>query len=309
MNPIFVKKSDGTDEQFDIIKLEESLSRSGAQPTVIDKIIRTITEDLKNRSEKLGNKAVCDVTAIYKQAFSMLKKMSVSAAARYSLRRSIMEIGPTGFPFEEFVAELFKAQGMQTLTDQMVLGKCVPHEVDVVAWNKKKLLMAEVKYHNELAGKTDLKVALYVKARFDDLQNNTFRYGGKERKMTKGILVTNTKFSSTAIQYGECANLNMLGWNYPYKHNLHDMIIDADLLPVTVLTTLSQSEKKMFLANNIVLSRQLGDFGLLKSYGFDDIKAQLVMREVYAFCRDCIKPGELILVNKDAENKKNEPVL
>ena len=261
MNPIFVKKSDGTDEEFDVMKLKESLVKSGAQPTVIDKIIRTVTEDLKSRSEKLGKKAVCDVTQIYKQAFLMLKKMSISAAARYSLRRSIMEIGPTGFPFEEFVAELFKAQGYQTLTDQMVLGKCVPHEVDVIAWNKKKLIMAEVKYHNELAGKTDLKVALYVKARFDDLSENKYQYteGTPARKLDEGWLVTNTKFTESAINYSACVKLNLLSWNYPHQGNILDLIEEKKLHPVTCLTSLTASDKKFLIGRKLLLCKDLYD--------------------------------------------------
>ena len=259
MNPIYIKKSDGTNEEFDIMKLKESLVRSGAQPTVVDKIIRTITEDLKGKSEKLGNKAVCNVTEIYKQAFVMLKKMSVSAAARYSLRRSVMEIGPTGFPFEEFVAELFKAQGYETLTDQMVLGKCVPHEVDVIAWNKKKLIMAEVKYHNELAGKTDLKVALYVKARFDDLSQNKYQYteGTPARKLDEGWLITNTKFTESALTYSECSKLNLLSWNYPKKGNILDLIERYKLHPVTCLTSLASSDKKFLIGRKIMLCKDL----------------------------------------------------
>jgi hypothetical protein len=297
---IYIIKADGTRELFDREKLEKSLRKNGTERELAESIVSKVEKDIVDGST---------TKEIYRQAFGMLKKGQRPTALKYSLRKAVAELGPSGFPFEKYVAEIFKAQGYQVVTDQIAMGKCVPHEVDVVAFNENELVMMEAKFHTDFGTPSDLKVVLYVKARFDDLQNNSFRYGGKERKMTKGILVTNTKFSSTAIQYGECANLNMLGWNYPYKHNLHDMIIEFDLLPVTVLTTLSQSEKKMFLANNIVLSRQLGDFGLLKSYGFDDIKAQMVMKEVYTFCRDCIKPGELILVEKDTENKKNEPIL
>jgi len=100
----------------------------------------------------------------------------------------------------------------------------VPHEVDVVAYNAKKLIMIEAKFHNELGTKSDLKVVLYIKARFDDLAENVFNYGGQNRKITDSWLVTNTKFSSTAIHYGVCKNLTMIGWNYPEKGNLQDMI-------------------------------------------------------------------------------------
>ena len=89
------------------------------------------------------------------------------------------------------------------------------------------------------------------------------------------------------------------------------MIESLNLVPLTVLTTLSQSEKKMFLANDIVLSKQLGDFGLLKSYGFDDIKAQNVVKEVYDLCKECVGPEELIKIQELAVKspEKNEPIL
>jgi hypothetical protein len=128
--------------------------------------------------------------------------------------------------------------------------------------------------------------------------------------MTKGMLITNTNFSSTAIQYGECVHLNMVGWNYPQEKNLHHIIESLNLVPLTVLTTLTQTEKKMFLANDIVLSKQLGDFGLLKSYGLDDIKARAIVREVYDLCKECVGEEELKNIIRDIENKnKNEPIL
>lgn len=283
MNPIFIKKYDGSREQFDVIKLEESLAKSGAQPTVIDKIIRTITEDLKNRSNKLDKEPTFEVSEIYKSAFSMLKKMSVSAAARYSLRRSVMEIGPSGFPFEEFVAEIFRAQGYEAITDQMVLGKCVPHEVDVVAWNKKKLIMAEVKYHNELAGKTDLKVALYVKARYDDLSKNKYQYGEgtNPRKLNEGWLVTNTKFTETAITYAECAGLKLLSWNYPKDNDLLEIIEKYKLHPVTCLTSLNTAEKKMLIDRKIILCKELYENKeAMKELGMSESKIFKVYSEI-----------------------------
>jgi len=116
------------------------------------------------------------------------------------------------------------------VTDQTVLGKCIPHEVDVVAYNDKELIFCEAKYHNELGTKSDVKVALYIKARFDDLKHGTFDYGSPGRALTEGLLITNTKFSTTAIQYGKCENLRMIGWNYPEKGNLRDLIMESPKL-------------------------------------------------------------------------------
>jgi hypothetical protein len=119
--------------------------------------------------------------------------------------------------------------------------------------------MVEAKFHNELGTKSDLKVALYIKARFDDLQENVFNYGGKDRKITDSWLVTNTKFSSTAIHYGQCKNLTMIGWNYPEKGSLQDMIEEEVLLPVTCLVSLSDSEKRDLLVHRVVLCSALKD--------------------------------------------------
>ena len=190
---------------------------------------------------------------IYQHAFAVLQKISRPVARSYSLRRAVMDLGPSGFPFEDFIAEILRAKGFKCKTRETVLGGCVPHEVDVVAYNKKKLIMIEAKFHNELGTKSDLKVALYIKARFDDLVENVFNYGGVNRRITDCWLVTNTKFSSTAIHYGVCKNLTMIGWNYPEKGNLQDMIEDEALHPITCLVSLSTADKRTLLNGKIVL--------------------------------------------------------
>jgi hypothetical protein len=298
---VYIIKSDGARELFDREKLLRSLRKIGTEKDLAEKIVVKVEGDLTEGHT---------TKEIYRQAFTLLKKHQRPVALRYSLKRAIADLGPSGFPFEDYVAEIFKAQGYQAVTDQIAMGTCVPHEIDVVAFNDTELIMSEAKFHTDFGTHSDLKVALYIKARFDDLQNSSFKYGGKERKMTKGMLITNTNFSSTAIQYGECAHLNMVGWNYPRNNNLHQVIENLKLVPITVLTTLSQTEKKMFLANRIVLSKQLGDFGLLKSYGFDDLKARMVIKEVYDLCEDCVGPEELAVIQKGAsEKQKNEPIL
>lgn len=212
-----ILKANGVREAFVPEKLEFSLMRAGATPEAIEHVLGRIQNELRDGMT---------THEIYDHAFKALAEYKTPVAQRYSVRRALMEMGPTGFPFEDLVAEILKTKGFETLTRQTVLGGCVPHEIDVVAWNEKKLLMVEAKYHNELGTKSDLKVALYVKARIDDLKHNVFNYGGKDRKLTEGWLITNTKFSSTAIHYGICQNLVMIGWNYPERGNLQDMIVE-----------------------------------------------------------------------------------
>ncbi len=268
---IFIVKADGTKEEFNPAKLENSLLRAGADHSTVDEIVTHVAGELKDGMS---------TSQIYKHAFFLLDKKQRPVATRYSLRRAIMDLGPSGFPFEDFIGHILREKGYEVLVGQMVLGGCVEHEVDVVAWNENKLIMAEAKFHNELGIKSDLKIALYVKARFDDLKENVFMYG-KERKLDEGWLITNTKFSTTAIHYAECKGLVLIGWNYPKQGNLQDMIVDSGLHPITCLTTLTGSQKKMLLARGIVLCKNIKeDESVLRSLGINKEKSNKIIEEI-----------------------------
>jgi transcriptional regulator NrdR family protein len=276
--------SDGSLEKFSVKKLERSLIKSGADLQLAGRVVDTIVKDIEKGvcdpdSPKGG---ACSVNAVYARAFEMLKEVSKVVAARYSLRRSIMQFGPTGFPFEEYISELYRAYGYNTLTGQVVFGGCVPHEVDVVAWKEDELIMAELKYHNDISGKTDLKTALYVKARYDDLKDNIFKYEGmKDRKIDKWVLVTNTRFTDTAINYAQCKGMDLLSWSYPEENNLFSMIERAKLHPVTCLITLSSNEKQQLLQNKVVLCKSIyQNVSILEKLGFSKEKIEAVLEEV-----------------------------
>lgn len=270
---VTIIKSTGEREPFDPGKLDASLSRAGAPEHIRKDIIDHVVLELKDGMS---------TSQIYKHAFFLLKGASKPAAARYSLRRAVMDLGPSGFPFEKFIAGIFQEKGYETLTGQIVKGKCVEHEVDVVAWNENKLVMVEAKFHNNLGIKSDVKVALYVKSRFDDLHGVTYHYG-RDRELDEGWLVTNTKFSRSAVEYGECQNLRLIGWNYPAKGNLQDMIEDAGLHPLTSLTSLAKREKAALLTQGVVLAKTLRtDPTILEGLGFSQSKIAKVNEELRA---------------------------
>jgi len=270
-NNIQVLKADGSREFFDSGKLEQSLRRTGVSENTVNRISDHIQAELINDMS---------TSDIYRHAFSLLAQSQRGAAVRYSLRRALAGLGPSGFPFEDYMAELFKARGWQAETGRTFKGKCVPHEVDVVAWKKDELVMAEVKFHNELGYKTDLKVALYVKARMDDLSGVFYNIGGSEQKLRAGYLITNTKFTETAIQYGLCAGLNLLGWNYPDKGGLEDLIEEANLHPLSCLTTLTNNEKKELFGRGVVLCRTIVENkNILTSLNISEQKMDEVISE------------------------------
>lgn len=269
---LMILKANGKREKFEPEKLKISLLRSGATEKAVKEVLSHILPELHK-----------DMTTreIYEHAFSVLKEISRPVARSYSLRRAVMSLGPSGFPFEDFVAEILRAKGFKCKTRQTVLGECVPHEVDVVAYNETKLVMVEAKFHNQLGTNSDLKVTLYIKARFDDLKGNVFNYDGRDRHITDCWLITNTKFSSTAIHYGVCQNLTMIGWNYPEKGNLQNMIEEEALHPVTCLVSLSDRDKKVLLAGGVVLCSDIKkDSTLLNKFLGKDFDINPVINEI-----------------------------
>ena len=240
--PVIVK-ADGSTEIFDPTRLVVSLERSGAGEHTAKRIAETITDTVV---PGISSKE------IYTRAFALLRKEARPIAARYALRRALLELGPTGHPFEDFVSHLFLAEGWQVATRKIIQGKCVAHEVDLYASHPEQntFLAAELKYHNDPGYKTDLKVALYVKSRFDDI----FSCDQKVRAcpIDRGLLITNTKFTSEAIVYAECAGVELLGWGYPIHDTLFMRMNRAKIYPVTSLTGLSHAEKRLLIEQGTI---------------------------------------------------------
>jgi len=268
---VSITKSDGTKQIFEEEKLINSLKRVGASDDAIDDVVDEVEKEMREGMT---------TNDIYGRAFFLLRKHSVPVAVKYSIRRAMMELGPDGFPFEKFIARIFEMWGYETLTDQNVMGRCVEHEMDVVAWKGETLAMVEAKYHNQFGMKSDIKVALYVKARFEDLSATTFEYGGKIRKLSEGWLFTNTKFTDKAIHYATCSGLKLVGWNYPDKDNLHQIIEQNGLHPISCITTLTHQQKKDLVGRNILVCVDLvGKPGILKEIGVKDSEAERVLTE------------------------------
>ncbi len=242
-----IQKADGTVEPFDGSKLEASLRRAGATARIASSIRSTIERTVVPNAR---------TNEIYRRAFTLLRQNERVVAARYSLRRALFEFGPSGHPFEDFIAELFTQEGWNVEWRRLIPGKCVPHEVDVYAKRGNEHLAAELKYHNDPNYKTDVKVALYVKARFDDIWQCDPREG-TVCPVDRGMLITNTKFTAQAVQFASCSGIELLGWSYPTEGNLYDRIVAAGTYPMTTLTTLRKAEKKLLLEQGVVTANQV----------------------------------------------------
>lgn len=271
-----VVKADGSVEGFKVNKLRNSLKRAGATNEQVKEIVGQI--------EAIVHDGI-KTQEIYRHAFTLLRENDTPVAAKYSLRRALFNLGPTGFPFEDFIARLIEKEGYTAKTRQILQGKCAPHELDVVAYNTEHSFVLEAKFHSRPGVKSDLQVALYSYARLLDLQ---------DVKVCKedfcGVselwIVTNTKFTSTAEKYSECAGLKLLSWDYPRQNNLHDRIREARLYPVTVLQSLSGAQKSALIKRKaIICSDIIEKPQLLRHLHLSTRKVEAVLSEARQLCQ------------------------
>lgn len=243
-----ITKASGMEVPYSESVLRKSLARSGASRKAVDEILHQIGNELYDGMP---------TEQIYEQAFALLRSQPYGAAARYKLKKSIMELGPTGFPFEQFMGRLFGSMGYATQTGQLMKGACVRHEVDVVARKGPELLLMECKYHQQPGYRCDVKVPLYISARFRDIEQEWRKTNDGAATLFQGWVATNTHFTDDAVSYGLCAGLRLIGWDFPAKGSLKELIDRQGLYPVTALTTLTGREKQQLLADNIVLTTDI----------------------------------------------------
>lgn len=275
---INITKASGNKAPFNKGKLKQSLLRSGATNEQADEITHEVIEMLV---EGMSTRK------IYKTAFRLLRNYSRPAAARYKLKQAIMELGPSGFPFEQFVGELLKHRGYKTQVGVIVKGHCVNHEIDVIAEKDEHHFMIECKFHNRQGYVCDVKISLYIQSRFLDVEKQWKQLDGHTEKFHQGWVVTNTRFSEDAAQYGKCMNMNLVGWDYPKNNGLKDWIDGSGLHPVTCLTTLTQKEKQQLLDRKIVLCKTMHhNQSVLQNIGIHSPRLEKVMKECSALCEE-----------------------
>lgn len=239
-----IVKANGEVEHFSEAKLLRSLKRAGASEEVAQDVLQLLQEDIHNGIPS---------HRLQRRAFRHLKHLRKPVASRYDLKRGINELGPSGYPFERLMGEVFSRQGYQVKVGKIMRGRCVQHEVDVVGNQDKTLLLVECKYRNAPGYKCDVKVPLYIHSRFEDIR------AARElpENLVQGFIATNARFSGDAIDYAACVGLQLIGWDYPKQGSLRDLLDQLKLYPLTVLTELSKVQKQALLNQQLVLCRDV----------------------------------------------------
>jgi hypothetical protein len=275
---VLIKKYSGEYEAFDVNKLINSLRRSRADEDIIQDIARKVQEQIE---EGMTTKK------IYQLAFKMLRSKSRVSASKYKLKKALMELGPTGFPFEKLVGQLLAHEGFATQVGVIVQGYCVQHEVDVIALKDNNHYMIECKYHSDQGRFCNVKIPLYIHSRFLDVERKWEHQKGHEAKLHKGGVYTNTRFTTDAIQYGKCVGLLLTSWDYPMGNGLKDRIDKSGLHPLTALTTMTNAEKTKLLDKGIVLCKEIHETPtLLNEIGIDKTRHKKILEDSEALCKN-----------------------
>ncbi len=235
-----VIKANGEIEPFSEDKIVTSIKRAGVPHNLQDKALDHVRSSLYEN---------IPTSEIYKTITDFLSREASPVKAKYSLKRAIMALGPTGYPFEDYISDILKAKGYITQVRSILTGKCVSHEIDVIAEKENEKIMIEAKFHNDSGIKTDVHVSLYTKARFDDLK--------EKYDFNKVFLYTNTKITPDALSYALCVGMGVVSWSYPENESLRDLVEQYKLYPLTILPSLSPSNRQTLLENHIVLVKDI----------------------------------------------------
>lgn len=236
-----VLKASNKSEPFKEEKVLDSVKRTGIpiklQKDVVDHIYNKLYENIPSRE-------------IYGHVLEFLGSSDYPySKSKYSLKQAIMDLGPTGYPFEDFVSEILTELGYSTEVRQILMGKCISHEIDIIAQKENKKILIEAKFHNSVGMRSDVRVSMYTKSRFEDLH--------EKYNISNAWVITNTKATIDAIAYANCVGMEIISWSYPIGRSLRDLIESSGLHPITILTTLPEHQKITLLNQHVVRCKTL----------------------------------------------------
>jgi len=273
---IKVKKFSGELVDFDESKLILSLQAAKADPSLAKKIVNEIRLSLYDGMT---------TKKIYQKAFHLLKTRQRPSASRYKLKRAIMELGPSGFPFERYIGHILNYDGYETQVGIIMQGNCVSHEVDVLAKKENRCYIIECKYHNRQGKPNDVKIPLYIHSRFNDIRRRLIGLDPHSSVEYSSWIFTNTRFTSDAIDYARCSGMQLISWDYPENKSLKYRINKSGLFPITSLTSLTKREKTLLLDEGLVLCKEIDEnSAILTKFGISNARIKKVLSDIKELC-------------------------
>lgn len=221
-----VIKADGGEEEFKKEKIISTCVRAGKDKKTAQKIAEKIKKKVKNKTS---------TKKIYDLILKELEKQKDPTSLTYRLREAISQLKPK--KFEDYAKKVLENHGYQCQNRQIIKGKLVEHEVDVVAKKDDQTFLVEVKRHKNPHRYCGLGTVMEVWARLDDINK-------KKQMFDKVWMFINTKFSAHAINYGMGKNMRLTGWKTNRDFSL-EKLIQREQFPVTILDISKKSKDKL----------------------------------------------------------------
>ena len=246
MAKIYVFNSIGEREPFSPQKVYQSARRAGASKDLAQKVVELIESKAWS-----GMKT----SEIYQEVKKILYRENPGVNLKFSLKVGMRKLGPSGFPFEKFIGEIFARLGFEVKTNVYLSGFCLQdYEIDFLAKKDNLVYIGECKYRNIAGDKVHLDNVLANQARFLDLLKGPYF---KKGCRIKSIMVTNEKFTQRAIAYSNCQGIELLGWRHPSNKGLEYLIEENNLYPITILPSLKGYLKDVLVSKEVMLAKDI----------------------------------------------------
>lgn len=235
-----VRKADGSTQPYDREKVLRTCYKLRLSKSEAEEVADEVEQKL---FEGITTKRILDII------FEHAQRHKAHVAHMIDLREAISLMRPKP-DFEKFVAILLEHAGYKTVTNEILQGKCIDHEIDVIASKDSELMYVEVKHHVQFHTFTGLDTVLVVNSAFQDLLEG-YLHHTQRYNFTKPMLVLNTKVSEHARKYAACRGIGVIGWKIPERAGIEHYIDQKLLYPITILKNLDAE-----------LLNRLGDYGI-----------------------------------------------
>jgi hypothetical protein len=201
---VFVTKENGSRQLFDKDKVIRTCLRMGANSHIAFEVAGKVEERLYDG---------ISTQIILRMIFRFMRKYKPEVGQLFDLRKGFSLMSPKP-EFELFVQVLLMHNEFEVRPNQILTGKCVEHEVDAIARKDGVTYFVEAKHHLSYHALTGLYESRIARAVLEDVTEG-FMLGRCDLKIDRAMIVTNTRYSDQATQYGRCRNILQIGGAHP----------------------------------------------------------------------------------------------
>ncbi|MGE5187917.1 MAG: restriction endonuclease [Betaproteobacteria bacterium] len=243
---VTITKANGARQHYDPEKIIQTCLRMGATNEEATQIEQQVARMLYDG---------ISTHKILKLIFILMRKSKPAVKHLFDLRKGISLMTPKP-EFEMFVRILLTHSGFEVNPNAVLRGLCGEHEVDAIVSKDGLTYLVEVKHHINYHALTGLDESRIARAILEDVTEG-HQKGVTGIRIDRAMLLTNTRFSDHATEYGRCRGILQVGWASPANFSLRDLIQKYQLYPISCLRGVNLGTRLRLANAGIVLIKQL----------------------------------------------------